>query len=1044
MPTLRQRRTALVGAVFLAVAGSVDGAALRFNRDIRPILSDHCFRCHGPDEAKRQAKLRLDVRDSAVLRAAIVPGQPEESGLIRRVMSEDPEEVMPPPSTHKELDPEATAKLRQWIAEGAVYERHWAYEPVRRPAVPSRFLPSGGVGNPVDAFVREGLVEVGLEAAPEADRSTLLRRLSLDLTGLPPSPSEVDAFRRDDEPRAYERQVERLLASPHYGERMAVPWLDAVRFADTVGYHGDQNQRIFPYRDYVIGAFNANQPFDQFTLEQIAGDLLPNPTTEQRVATGFNRLNMMTREGGAQPKEYLAKYQADRVRTVSTAWLGSTMACAECHDHKYDPFTMRDFYAMAAFFADLQQWGVYQDYNYTPNPDLRGWSNDHPFPPEIEVASPYLQRRLARFLEEEQRILSEVPGLMRTNAAARDAFRRWRNEVRDFLDQHGDGWRFPGVAAVEAKSGAAFVPRDGGQEPDASIHLPGKDPGHDRIALAMEAGWLAALRLELLPRTPGQAAFRGDRRQSTVRLTANLRRAGSGNDEPVEFAFAEADAAEPRYANGREIPGVAGGWRTAERRAFERQTAIYTVAQPRRMEEGDTLILHFPNNVVGRLRLAVSPVAPVRSGWVEMLGDLRAALDRNAGLWEPAAHAAFLRSTAWDAATLGRLRRVDEAIRECRGGRAWTLVTVATNRMVTRLLPRGNWMDESGAVVQPATPGFLPAVDGPPDRELTRLDLARWLVAKENPLTARHFANRLWAQFFGAGISGRIEDLGLQGEWPTHPDLLDWLAAEFMEPGAPASPVPTASSPRPWDVKHLVRLLVNSATYRQSSVPSARAREVDPANRWLSRQSPRRLEAEFIRDQALASAGLLQGEIGGPSVFPYQPPGYYANLQFPDRDYVPDQDERQYRRGVYMHWQRTFLHPMLANFDAPSREECGVARLPSNTPQQALTLLNDPTFVEAARVLAERLVGAPVTDEARLREMFERVLARPPTRAEQASLLRRLVALRELYAGRPEDARALAGVGHARVPMELSLVELAAWTNLTRVVLNLHETITVY
>ncbi|HVV70547.1 MAG TPA: DUF1549 domain-containing protein, partial [Verrucomicrobiae bacterium] len=396
MSSCRIRTLALVFWSCLALAAQGGPGAspkvIEFNRDVRPIITENCFACHGPDKNQRKAKLRLDMRDVAVGRGAIVPGKPDESELIKRINTEDPDDHMPPLKTHKVLTAAQKEVLKEWIAAGAVYEPHWAYIPIKRPPVPE-VKNSGWLRNPIDAFILHDLEAKGFEPSKEAAKAVLLRRLSLDVIGLPPTPDELRAFLADQSPQAYEHQVDRLLASPHFGERMAVPWLDVVRFADTVGYHGDQNQDVFPYRDYVINAFNKDKSFDQFTVEQLAGDLLPNPTTEQRVATCFNRLNMVTREGGAQPKEYLAKYAADRARTVSMAWLGSTMGCAECHDHKYDPFTSKDFYQMEAFFADIKQWGVYMDYDYTPNPELSGFSNDHPFPPELEVDSPYLQQR---------------------------------------------------------------------------------------------------------------------------------------------------------------------------------------------------------------------------------------------------------------------------------------------------------------------------------------------------------------------------------------------------------------------------------------------------------------------------------------------------------------------------------------------------------------------------------------------------------------------------------------------------------------------------
>ncbi|MCC7375327.1 MAG: PSD1 domain-containing protein [Verrucomicrobiales bacterium] len=1065
---LRYRIGLFLAAACLAGGTSLssNGEEIRFNRDIRPILSENCFQCHGPDKATRKAKLRLDQREAALESGALTAGTNGVSPLVRHLFATDPEEIMPPPASHKTLKPQEKELLRRWVEGGAPYEAHWAYLPIERPPLPPA-LDGRPWRHPIDAFIRARLYKEGLTPSPEADRRTLLRRLSLDLVGLPPSVAELDAFLRDTSRRAYEKQVERLLASPHFGERMAVPWLDAVRFTDTVGYHGDQNQRIFPYRDYVIDAFNANKPFDQFTVEQIAGDLLPNPTLEQRVATGFNRLNMMTREGGAQPKEYLAKYQADRVRTVANTWLGATMACCECHDHKYDPFTMRDFYSMAAYFGDVMQWGVYQDYNYTPNPDLAGWSNDHPFPPEIEVESPYLIRRIRQLIDREQEIFEDASAILRTNAPARDAFRLWRNELSEFLTANPDGWRVAQVVSVERKDGTNFVSNpDILPSEDGSLRFLGTNATTDRVVTSLTAGWVASIRLEILPEPGARSGFRGGRSSGSLQPSMQWVKSATGETTSVAMVYADADAKEPRYANGEDILGIMGGWRTRPDRARDRQVGTWTLARPVHVEEGDRWVIQIPNNPVARLRVSTSPVVADRTRWAGMMADLRNGMGRGRGLWEKVAHTAYHRSTGWNEGILRRLRALDAEIRECRGGRAWTQVTLSTNALVTRVLPRGNWMDESGPVVEPSTPHFLPphqpAVharnaehrdlrtglgDADPARAVRsgdRRELAAWLVSRDNPMTARHFANRLWFQFFGAGISARIEDLGLQGEWPTHPELLDWLAAEFMEASVEIGDARNVPEPHPWDIKHLVRLIVMSETYRQDSTPSERAEELDPANRLLSHQSPRRLDAEFIRDQALGAAGLLDPEIGGPSAFPYQPSGYYANLQFPDREYRASPGERQYRRGVYAHWQRTFLHPMLANFDAQSREECVAARLVSNTPQQALTLLNDPTFVEAARVLAEVAVRSSRRDEDRLNQMFLRVLGRPGSASERDSLLALLATLRQTYAADPKSAAQFLSNGQAPAATEIPRPELAAWSNIARVVLNLHETLTRY
>lgn len=1022
--------------------------AIEFNRDIRSILSENCFACHGPDKSHRKADLRLDVRDAALEKGAIVPGKPEESELIARVFSDASDEVMPPPQAHKTLTAAQKELLRRWVEAGAEYQPHWAYVTPRRPQLPV-VKQKSWVRDPIDAFILNHLESKQVAPSPEADRRSLLRRLSLDLTGLPPTPDEVEAFVADPDPKAYERRVDRLLQSPHYGERMAVPWLDLVRFSDTVGYHGDQNQRIFPYRDYVIDSFNRNTPFDRFTIEQLAGDLLPNPTPEQLVATGFNRLNMMTREGGAQPNEYLAKYAADRVRTVAITWLGSTMGCAECHDHKFDPFTAKDFYSLGAFFADVKQWGVYSDYGYTPNPELKGWTNDHPFPPEIEVVSHYLVRRRERLL---QRIDQVVAGTTATLAAAPDRrhrFEDWQKQSLRFLEQAPTGWVVlapSGVIGPEVLPDESVLLREPAKERDREPQ-PKANAKTKSLKTASKfrwkpgSGWAASLRLEALPHpSHGGSIVRGGAESTTIQVEAWIKAASSGKLSPLAMGYAEADHKEERYSNGAPVLGVKAGWKTSGRDRKAPQTSVWRFERPVRLADGDELVVSVKSDNVGRIRLAVSPFAVDRPTETDIGKALVSALRtgpkaRNSAQADLLA-SAYLTGTGWAPAALAEVNGLKREIEECRDGRAFSMITQAQQPRTMRVLPRGNWLDESGEVVTPSVPGFLPQPANPEGRRLNRLDLARWITAPENPLTARVFVNRLWKQLFGVGISSVMEDVGAQGEWPVHPELLDWLAVEFRESG--------------WDVKHVVKLMVMSATYRQESRPRPELAERDPDNRWLAFLSPRRLEAEFVRDNALAVAGLLNlDDVGGPSVHPYQPEGYYANLQFPDRVYAADRDARQYRRGLYTHWQRTFLHPMLANFDAPSREECTATRPVANTPQQALTLLNDPTFVESARVLAATILAespsaADAADETRLDGLFRKILARPPHERETKSLHAFLASQRRLYNGRPEDAKALVRIGNAPIAQGLDACELAAWTSVCRVVLNLNETITRY
>jgi hypothetical protein len=571
---------------------------LEYNRDIRPILSDNCFACHGPDQRARKAGLRLDVRDVAVEAAAIVPGEPGESELIKRVFSTDRKIQMPPPKAHKNLTQEQKEKLRRWISAGAEYQAHWSYIAPKRAPVPQVKDPSL-VRTPIDAFVQHVLDEQGVRCAPEADRRTLLRRLSLDLLGMPPTPAEVHAFLADRSPDAYEKQVCRLLQSPHFGERMAQQWLDLARYADTVGYHGDQNQNVWAYRDYVIAAFNNNKAFDQFTFEQLAGDLLPHPTVAQRVATCFNRLNMMTREGGAQPKEYLARYTADRIRTVGMAWLGSTLNCCECHDHKFDPFTTKDFYSLGAFFADIKQWGVYQDYDYTPNPELRHWSNDHPWPPEIVVDSPALHRRLDKLRRQAAEISASVsPSL--------DALAGWRQDVLAFAGKHPAGWETPPSLAAgksETAEHRATVKADG------RIVFATTSPSPSLIDLRPTMGWLAAVKIELLPdATHRNRILRAGDRTIVRPSLAVVRK--DGTIQPLRIHHAQADHYAPQYANGFEVIGIQAGWHTDPKVADKPHTAVYFLETPARLEVGDLVRVQLAPHVLGCIRLSTSPLAP--------------------------------------------------------------------------------------------------------------------------------------------------------------------------------------------------------------------------------------------------------------------------------------------------------------------------------------------------------------------------------------------------------------------------------------------------
>lgn len=838
--------------LLLPASGRTAEGQLEYNRDIRPILSDHCFACHGPDKNKRQADLRLDQREAALESKVLVAGQPDASELIARIDSSDPDTQMPPPTAHKPLTDQQRATLRQWVAEGAEYQPHWAYLPPRAPAIPSATLP-GFSQNSIDAFVLAELDRHGIQPSPAAERRTLIRRLSLDLTGLPPTWAEVEQFVHDESPQAYEQLVDRLLDSPHFGERLAIFWLDVVRYADTIGYHSDNPMQVYPYRDYVIRSFNENKPFDRFTREQLAGDLLPDSGLDGKTASAYNRLLQTTEEGGAQPKEYEAKYAADRVRNVGSAWLGITLGCCQCHDHKYDPFTMKDFYSMAAFFADIQE----------PAVGGRGEGT--------LLTTPEQQVELTRIDD------------------AIQAARRHLEET-------------------------------------------------EKTALANLPAWVQ----QHTPPTPAPPP-------------------------PTDPDSADAKSSETAPFNG-ELPEPV-------------RAALAVPAEQRTAEQVEAIKSY---------RLGADP-------------QLAAAKDDLA---------------RWESKRAGFVA----ALTKC-------LTTVAGTPRTVRILPRGNWLDESGEIMMPATPGTLSQSSTTSTERLTRLDLANWITAPENPLTARVFANRIWKLLFGYGLSRSLEDIGLQGEIPSYPDLLDWLAVDFRDHG--------------WDVKRLIKQIVMSGTYRQSSAPRPELSERDPNNRLLARQNRYRFEAEVVRDHALAVSGLLSQTIGGPSVKPYQPAGYWVALNFPTREWQNDQGEGLYRRGLYTHWQRSFLHPSLLAFDAPTREECVVDRPRSNLPQQALTLLNDPTYVEAARALAERIQQeGGADDSSRIAWALETVVQRSPTHDEASALLEFHRRQRERFERHRDQADQFLHIGSRPLPPDTDTAQLAAWTATARVLLNLHETIT--
>lgn len=796
-------------------------AQIEFNRDVRPILSDNCFYCHGPDKNHREADLRLDLRDEAITAKAIVPGKTSESELIARIVTDDEDDLMPPPDSHKKLTERQKAILKKWIEQGAAYQQHWAYEKPVKAAIPA------GV-NPIDHLVQKRLTEIGLKPSPKADARTLIRRLYFDLHGLPPKPSDLDS--RITDHASLTSLVDSLFKSPHYGERMAIGWLDQVRFADTIGYHSDNPHNVWPYRDYVIESFNKNKPFDRFTIEQIAGDLMPGANQETKVGSAFNRLLLTTEEGGAQAKDYEQRMLTDRVRAVGNAWMGQTTGCAQCHDHKFDPITMRDFYQLGAFFADIKE-------------PILGRREDG-----MLVTTPENEKKLA---ELDAKLAEAKKALAKVQPELNKAQKEWE---------------------------AAFVAHKGHQE-----------------------------------------------------------------------------------------------------KAAKEVFAVLTIKNPNAKQR----------KVVDDYFAKISPLHKA---------------EREAVAKAEAARKAFY-----------------DMLPKC-------IVSVSeTNKRTVRILPRGNWMDESGEVVKASLPSYLPKpkIEG---RDLTRLDLAQWLVSKDNPLTARNVMNRLWKQFFGTGLSKVLDDLGAQGEPPVNPALLDWLACEFMDSG--------------WDMQHMIRLIVTSHTYQQVSTSTKQLTAADPYNRECARQSAFRLDAELVRDNALAISGLLVPKIGGPSVKPYQPAKYWENLNFPTREWQNDSGEGLYRRGMYTWWQRSFTHPSMLAFDAPSREECTAERNRSNIPQQALVLLNDPTYVEAARAFAARILQTDGDTPKRIEWAMQQALQRKPTAEEMKTLSSLFSKHLADYQKDPAAAEALLKTGAAPVAANLNQPELAAWTHVARVLLNLHETVT--
>ncbi len=1033
-------RICLPLALIISTCLSLSSAACRaqdtsantveFNRDIRPILSDNCFFCHGPDKNKRQADLRLDtesgLQGTGGTTGAVIPGKPDESPLLQRILTADPDAHMPPPATGKTLTMAQIQLLRRWIQQGAQYQGHWAFLPLNPNAVAGADHSIAAVTAKIDAYIDSSLQTAGLTATEPADRITLIRRLSFDLLGLPPTPAETASFVADQSPDAVPRLVDRLLDSPHFGERMAVWWLDLVRYADSVGYHGDQEVSVSPFRQYVIQSFNMNKPFDQFTIEQLAGDLLPDATLQQKIASGYNRLGMMSAEGGVQDREYLAKYIAERVRNASGTWLGVTLGCAECHDHKFDPFTTRDFYRFEAFFADIRERGLYSGANSDGN-----WGPFVKVPTAEQSAQ--LDALSDRIAQLKKTLETPTPELTASQQA-------WEQKQQPWIPLTAD--------SMQTLSGTQLKLRA-----DGAILATGPNPATETYTLQFSKlpAAVTGFRIEVLPddslprKGPGRA---GNGNFVLSELTVKVRTPAGEQTIPLQNATATYEQTGAAGANpyGRwavaasidaDVKGKTWGWAVMEQ-VGKSHTAVFETTTDLTLapDASVTLVmdqnLDNPGHNIGCFRVFASSAArPLKAS--EAIPAEIAVLVAIPASQRTDEQAQTL--AAWYRTIAPELQTIREQLAAAEQERAGieaalpsTLITESVAPRMVRVLPRGNWMDESGELVTPALPAVF--AEGPaPDQRLTRLDLAKWIVAADNPLTARTTVNRLWKLMFGAGLSRRLDDLGAQGEWPSHPELLDFLAFEFQAGG--------------WNLKQLIRSIALTRAYQRSSRTEASVRESDPGNRWLAHQGRFRLDAEFVRDNALEISGLLVKSMGGRSVRPYQPAGYWAYLNFPTREWQNGAGTELYRRGLYTHWQRQYLHPSLLAFDAPSREECTADRNRSNTPLQSLVLLNDPTYVEAARAFAERILKAGGSTEAeRINYAFQHAVSRNADPEELAVLTQLLQKHLTDYAADPAAADAVLTVGALPTATDSDRTLLAAWTSVARVILNLHEVIT--
>ncbi len=998
--------------VLLGVMGASSTATqagdVEFNRDIRPILRETCFRCHGPDSGSRKADLRLDRRDDAIKSGAIVPGKLDESELINRILSDDPEEVMPPPTAHKELDARQKELLKKWVAGGAEYQPHWAFLPPIK-AEPPKVQEESWVRNPIDRFLLAKMEEKGLKHGPEADRRTLARRLSLDLTGLPPKVEDVEAFVNDQAPDYYEKYVDRLLNSPAYGEHRARYWLDAARYADTHGIHIDNYREIWAYRNWVIKAFNANMPFDQFTIEQLAGDLLPNRTLDQQIASGFNRCNITTSEGGAINEEYLVLYTRDRTETVSQVYLGLTTGCAVCHDHKFDPVSQKEFYELSAFFNNTTQAAMDGNVKDTPpvvfvpeEADRGRWdgllaeisATRKALEARKEVAQPEFVKWLAAATPE------TIKGQIPTETQKLRAAMAGELELADVGDFEKDQPFSYGlwVKPSRANLGGALLSR--------------MDEGNDFRGwdLWVEGGKIAA---HIIHKWPDDAL----KVVSDGALKPNL-----WNHVIVSYDGSGKASGIKIYLDGKLRANTVAN--DVLKNSIRTQVPL-KLAQRSGGSKVEEAIYH-DLRVYGK---ALGPDEVERLYAMSQVYDLVVKpADKRAG---PDFDAVF----AWYQKTQdpaskeinAKLSSLDaeQAAIKSRG----TIAHVMNERPeapTAYILFRGDY-DKRRDQVKADTPDILPPM--PSDLPRNRLGFAQWLVRPEHPLTARVNVNRFWQEIFGTGLVKTTGDFGLSGELPSHQELLDWLAVDFRDQG--------------WNVKAFLKQIVTSAAYRQSAATTPEAVEKDPQNRYLARGPRYRMDAEMIRDYALSASGLLVPRIGGPSVRPYQPEGVWEAVAMPGsdtRDYRQDTGEKLYRRSLYTFIKRAAPPASMDIFNAPGREVCTVRRERTNTPLQALVTLNDVQFIEAARHLAEVILKTGGdSDDSRIDQLAKKLVARPFRPDEIKVIKDSLDGLQKYYEAHPADAAKLIAEGDSKADPALKVPTLAAWTMLANELMNLDE-----